>query len=231
MMRMRGSMSGSRKHEIGRKRETRKGRKPSVATGAAVGGGSPDSGLPGPGSPRPASSDDAWDRAFDAEFARDSAELERSGRTLTRVLFFVFLGVALLLLTIAALTGISTARKLAREVSALAQVTALTERKDAQGNSFFYPVVSFEIPGAGSDGGSPAIGRQNVQLAEGSWPPAHRVGELVTVLYDSLNPLDARIASGGGTAALWTWTLVTGLVGAAFLGATVLAWALGQRSA
>ncbi len=206
--------SGTRKRENGRQRETRNARKPAdTSVGAGL--------VPAPRVR--AASGDAWDAKFDAEFERDVAEMERSGRTLTRVLFFVFLGVAVLMLVIAVLTGISTQRKLAREVSTLAQVTALTERKDSQGNTFYYPVVSFELPAV--VGGSGAE-RENVQLPEGSWPPSHRVGELVTVLYDPQNPLDARIASAGGTADLWIWTIVTGVLGVAFLGATALAWAL-----
>jgi hypothetical protein len=162
-----------------------------------------------------------WDATFDAQFEREAQELEQSGRTLTRVLFLVFLGIAVLMLVVAVLTGRSTQQKLAREQPALAQVTSMTERKDSQGNSFFYPVVAFDVP----DGG-----RYHAQLSEGSWPPQHRVGDLVTVLYDTSNPFDARIQSGGGTAALWTWTLVTGILGVGFLLAAVLAWALGRKS-
>ena len=143
--------------------------------------------------------------------------MERSGRSLTRVLFLLFLGIAVLMLVIAAWTGISTSRRIAAEQSALAQVIEMTERKDSQGNAFYYPVVSFDLP----DGG-----RQKVQLAEGTWPPQHRVGDLVTVLYQPANPADARIPSGDGTAALWTVTLVTGILGVAFGLAAVLAWAL-----
>jgi hypothetical protein len=163
--------------------------------------------------------DGAWDAQFDAEFERQSQELEQSGRIMTRVLFFVFLGVAVVMLVVAVLTGMNTSRKLAREQSAVGQVTGLTERKDSNGNTFYYPVVSFE-PQNGD--------RENVQLTEGSWPPSHRVGELVTVLYDPLNPLDARIDSADGTAAFWTWTLVTGILGLAFIGAAALAWFLGR---
>jgi hypothetical protein len=163
----------------------------------------------------------ALDDQFDAEFERDSEDLERSGRILTRVLFFVFLGIAVLMVVVAVLTGTYTRAKLAREQSALGQVTTMTERKDTEGNSFYYPAVAFDVP----DGG-----RYNVQLSEGSWPPSHRVGDLVTVLYDSQNPMDARIQSGGGTAALWTWTLVTGILAVAFALAAVLAWALGRQS-
>jgi hypothetical protein len=155
----------------------------------------------------------------DTEFELIGAELDRNGRTLTRVLFYVFLAIAVLMLAVAAMTGISTSRKLARERDALGQVTALTERKNSEGNSYFYPVVAFDVP----DGG-----RFNVQLSEGSWPPSHRVGDLVTVLYDELDPMDARIQSAGGTAALWTWTLVTGILGVAFALAALLAWFMGR---
>jgi hypothetical protein len=161
-----------------------------------------------------------WDAQFDAEFARDSAELERSGRQLTRVLFFVFGAVAVLMLVVAVLTGMNTSRKLAREQSVVGQVTAMTERKSSEGNAYYYPAVAFDVP----DGG-----RFDVQLSEGTWPPEHRVGELVTILYDGQNPMDARIQSGGGTAGLWTWTLVTGILGVAFLLAAVLAWVLGRQ--
>ena len=171
--------------------------------------------------PTTAAALDASFEEFDAAFAAQSAELERSGRTLTRVLFFVFLGVAILMAAIALLTGLSTSRKLAREQSALAQVTAMTERRNTEGNSYFYPVVAFDVP----DGG-----RYNVQLSEGGWPPQQRVGDLVTVLYDAQNPLAARIESSDGTAVLWTWTLVTGILAVAFLGATALVWALGRGS-
>ncbi len=162
-----------------------------------------------------------WDAAFDAQFEADQKELEQSSQVMTRVLFFVFLGVAVLMLVVAVLTGRSTSAKIARERSALGQVTAMTERKDSEGSSFFYPVVAFDVP----DGG-----RYNVQLAEGSWPPQNRVGDLVTVLYDGQNPKDARIQSSGGTAALWTWTLVTGILAVAFLGAAGIAWAVGRPS-
>lgn len=167
---------------------------------------------------RKSESDESFDQEWarlDAEFAAQAAELERSGKTLTRILFFLFGGIALLLLVIAALTGVSIARRLAAEQRAVAQVVEMVERKNSEGSIFYYPMVAFDLPNGE---------RQKVQLGEGSWPPAHRVGDLVTVLYQPANPLDARIASGDGTVALWTWTVVTGLLGVAFLGAAALAW-------
>ena len=193
---------GRGKRGSGRRREAQDGQKPAAAGAAGV-----DTGW-----------DDEFGAEFEAKFARERAELERSGHTLTRVLFVVFVGIAVLMIVVAIMTGTNTSRKLAREQNALGQVTGITERKDSDGSSYFYPVVAFDVP----DGG-----RYNVQLSEGSWPPSHRVGDLVTVLYDELNPMDARIQSGSGTAALWTWTLVTGILGVGFLLAAVLAWFLG----
>jgi hypothetical protein len=166
--------------------------------------------------------DDSFDREWerlDAEFVAQSAELERSGARMTRVLFFLFAGIAALMLVFALLTGISIARRLSAERSALAQVIEMTERKTSEGGIFYFPVVAFDLPSGQ---------RQRVQLGEGSWPPAHRVGDLVTVLYQPANPLDARIDSGGGTAALWTWTIVTGALAVAFTLAAALAWRMGK---
>jgi hypothetical protein len=162
--------------------------------------------------------DEEWAR-LDAEFAAQAADMERSGRTMTRVLFFLFAGISALMLVIALLTGISTARRLSTEQRAFAQVIEMTERRSSEGSIFYYPVVAFDLP----DGRG-----QRVQLGEGSWPPAHRVGDLVTVLYQPQNPLDARIDSAGGTAALWTWTIVTGALAVAFALAAALAWWMGR---
>jgi hypothetical protein len=162
--------------------------------------------------------DQEWAR-LDAEFEAQRAELERSGRTMTRVLFFLFAGISALMLTIAALTGISTGRRMAEEQSVVGQVIEMTERANSEGSIFYYPVVAFDLPNGQ---------RQRAQLGEGSWPPAYRVGDLVTVLYQPRNPLDARIDSGGGTVALWTWTIVTGSLAVAFALAAALAWFLGR---
>jgi hypothetical protein len=60
-------------------------------------------------------------------------------------------------------------------------------------------------------------------VAEGSWPPAYEKGQAVTVLYDLGPPVTARIASRSGTIAQWLLPGITGLVGIAFLIATLLA--------
>ncbi len=131
-----------------------------------------------------------------------------------RLFYGIFLGVAVLMLVIATITGISTARTLAREASTQGYVTSLVTRTDADGGLFYYPVVRFVLP----DGS-----RQTVQTTAGSWPPAHKVDEAVTIAYDPEHPDQARIASLAGALNQWIVTLVTGILGVAFLLATLLA--------
>ncbi len=134
------------------------------------------------------------------------------------IVLTVFIGVAALMCVISVLTGVSTWRGMSREVEAPGQVVEMVTRKDEQGNEFFYPVVAFSL----ADGS-----RKTVQMPEGSWPPAYEIGDPVTVLYDPGQPLNARVKSTSGTASLWTWTIVTGILAVAFLLATLLArWVL-----
>jgi hypothetical protein len=61
-----------------------------------------------------------------------------------------------------------------------------------------------------------------VQLSEGSWPPEYELGQPVTILYDREHPLDARIKSVSSTILKWILPGITGIVGAVFLGVTLL---------
>ena len=134
------------------------------------------------------------------------------------IVITVFIGVAVLMCVISVLTGVSTWRGMSWEVEAPGQVVEMVTRRDEQGNEFYYPVVAFAL----ADGSS-----RTVQMAEGSWPPAYAVGDEVTVLYDPGKPLEARVKSTSGTASLWIWTMVTGILAVAFLLATLLArWVL-----
>jgi hypothetical protein len=142
-----------------------------------------------------------------------------------KVVAGVFAAAAAVLLVVAVLTGISTAKALGREVRTEGRVVDMTARtvevprdtndrkRGGVEREFYYPVVEFDLP----DGT-----RKTVQTADGSWPPAYETGQAVTVLYDRDNPLDARIASPSGTLQRWTWTLITGALGLAFGAATAL---------
>ena len=125
-----------------------------------------------------------------------------------RVVFAVFLGVAVLLLVVTAFLAAGTVRRVSREISAPGRVTALTSRADDNGQELLYPVVEFNLP----DGT-----RKEVQLPEGSWPPAYEPDQAVTVRYDPANPLQARIQSVGGTVDMWIAPAITGFLGLALL--------------
>jgi hypothetical protein len=131
-----------------------------------------------------------------------------------RVVTLIFVAVTVLMLSIAAITAVSASRAVARELSAPGRVVELVVRPDANGTEFYYPVVEFFLPDQV---------RETVQLTEGSWPPAYREGQAVTVLYDTQQPDHARIASTSGTIGRWTVTIITGILGLAFLAATVFA--------
>jgi len=133
---------------------------------------------------------------------------------LSKYIFLVFLAVAVLMLTISAITAVNAGRNLSREESAPGYVVELINRKDSTGREFSYPVVEFVLP----DGS-----HKTVQLSEGYWPPAYEKGEPVTVLYDPQRPLTARIKSSSGTASRWTWSIITGILGVAFVIATLFA--------
>jgi hypothetical protein len=134
------------------------------------------------------------------------------------IVLTVFIGVAVLMCVISVLTGVSTWRVMSRETEAPGQVVDMVTRKDDQGNEFYYPVVEFSPAG-----GCP----RTVQMPEGSWPPAYEIGDPVTVLYDPQQPLNARVKTTSGTVSLWIWTMVTGILAVAFIGATFLArWVL-----
>lgn len=131
-----------------------------------------------------------------------------------RLFYGIFLGVAVLMLVIATITSINTARMLARETSTQGYVTALVIRTDADGDLFYYPVVRFVLPDDS---------RHTVQTDAGSSPPAYSVDDAVTVRYDPEHPDQARIDSFAGVLSLWIAPLVTCILGVAFLLATLFA--------
>jgi hypothetical protein len=157
----------------------------------------------------PKSRGDSSDRELEAEIR----ELERDSARMPGVIVAIFLGIAILCLGIAAVLTASAVRRLAREVRAPGYVVDMVARRDQQGNDVYYPVVTFSLPD-----GTP----KTVQVAEGSWPPAHVIDEEVTVAYDPQRPLSARIASDGSVGLIWIGPLITALVGLAFLGVVLL---------
>jgi hypothetical protein len=163
--------------------------------------------------------DESFDKEFDREFAADMRELERSSAVFPRLLMGIFLGIALITLTIAVISGYNTLRQISREESAPGRVVELVERTSRDSETgdvteYSYPVVEFTPPG-----------RQQpvtVQIGEGSWPPAYLVGDAVTVLYEPGRPQIARIQSASSNLLMWILPGITGIVGISFLIAGVV---------
>jgi Protein of unknown function (DUF3592) len=179
------------------------------------------------------------DEDFDAEFDKDFEkfdqefkELEKQSAKFPILIVAIFLLVAVITLSIAVISGVSTARAVAKEQSASGQVVDLTLRTsqggyDSQGTyqapqDYYYPVVEFALP----DGT-----RKTVQLSMGSWPPAYEIGEQVTILYDPDKPINARIQSTSSNILKWLVPGITGTVGVAFLVAAMfVGWFLRPSS-
>ena len=141
--------------------------------------------------------------------------------SMSKVIPLIFLAVALLMLVIALISATGARRSIAREESTPGKVIEMVERKGTDDKNFYYPVVEFYLP----DGT-----RQTAQVSEGSWPPAYEVDDLVTVRYEREQPRNARIASANSTLGIWTVTLITGILCAAFsIGALFSFWVIRQK--
>jgi len=131
-----------------------------------------------------------------------------------KAIIAVFLAVAMLMLAITAISAARSGLALANEAVASGSVVDLVVWTDQTGNELFYPVVAFTLP----DGS-----RRTVQISEGSRPPAYKQDESVTIAYDPGQPGNVRISSFSNTASMWIVPLITGILGAAFLAATLFA--------
>lgn len=163
----------------------------------------------------------SFDADFDAEFAEMNKEVQMiNGPGVEKIILSVFTGVAVLMLLIAGVASANNILKINREESAPGIVVDMTKRLEYDENDFdrvigetYYPVVEFTA----KDGK-----RREVQLSEGSFPPAYEVGDDVTILYEPDHPLDARIQSFGSSALMWILPGITGILGIAFLCAVIL---------
>ena len=134
------------------------------------------------------------------------------------IIVVIFLAVAVLMFAIAAISAVSSGRALARERTAPGSVVDTVIRQAADGTLYYRPVVVFALP----DGA-----QRTLQLTEESTAPAYEVDEAVTIAYDPERPDNARIKTSASTAAMWILPLIMGILGAAFLVATLFArWVL-----
>jgi len=146
----------------------------------------------------------------------------QTGATVDTWLALIFLGIALLMAAIAVTTGILATRATDEKVQVRGVVIDLVERVDGEGNALYYPMVDFPLP----DGS-----RRRVETPIGSWPPAYKVDDTVTVTYNPADPGRAQIDSPAATVLDWLWPLVTGILCVAFLLAAWLArWLAGATA-
>jgi hypothetical protein len=136
-----------------------------------------------------------------------------------KIILWVFTGVAILMLGIAAIATANNLKNLAKEKSAPGRVVDMVTRReyvneqDRVVQEYYFPVVEFTA----EDGR-----RRNVQMTIGSSSPEYEKGNEVTIRYDPENPLQARIDSFGSAALMWILPGITGILGIAFLGAVLL---------
>lgn len=149
------------------------------------------------------------------EFALFEADMALSNKKVdapSRVILWVFGGVAALSLLIFAISSVIIGLGVIKEETAQGRVVDMVMRKDSEDRTYYYPTIEFNLP----DGSI-----QQVQIAEGSWPPAYVIGQPVAVRYDAQQPRSARIQTLGGSIAMWTLPIIMGVLGAAFFGATL----------
>lgn len=137
-----------------------------------------------------------------------------------KLIALLFVCIALLMLTVAVVTGGQVVDLYLREVRTTGAVTALTARVTDGGDVFYYPVITFRLP----DGAY-----YSVEIAAFSDPPAYAVDQIVTVAYNPDRPDHARIASSFSVPPLWILPTITGFLGVAFLLAASLAWWIGGQ--
>jgi hypothetical protein len=142
-----------------------------------------------------------------------------SGMSLEKILLTVFLSVAILMLGIASFAGRRAMQSLSREVKAAGQVVDIVARR-GQSGTFYYPVVEITLANGS---------KQRVPISEGSWPPAYQEGEHVIIAYDPNRPNSVRISTFSSTLGQFTLSIITSVLGVAFLGAAFFArWMMDQ---
>ncbi len=108
------------------------------------------------------------------------------------------------MLLVCLLTYRHTSRFVEDALPADGTIVELIEREGEDG-PYFYPVFTFT-----DDAGA----TQKIYSSHGSFPPRHKVGDSVTVLYDPADPEDAKINS---FMSIWFWPFLTGIIGSVIL--------------
>jgi hypothetical protein len=167
---------------------------------------------------------------FDLETQEAFRQLEKQSETLPKILRAIFLGVAVITLTIAAISSYIAIQVHSREKAARGRVLNLAVRtyndsSTGDVSEFYYPVVEYSLPGQPP---------QTAQMSEGSSPPDYEAGDPVIVLVDPLRPHTPRIKSFTSDMLVWILPGITFFLGAAFLTAVIViykVWPPGKEEA
>jgi hypothetical protein len=160
------------------------------------------------------SNEEDFEASLEGSFHEEFRNMQQKSRIFPMVIAGIFAIVALILLAVSVVSTIQAVHRLSIEQAATGQVVKMVERQvlvDSQTDRYqvyAYPVVAFSV-----GNGQP----EQVELDEGSWPPAYQAGDSVIVLYDPEQPQQARIQSSTGGLFLWLWPVVTGFIGLVFL--------------
>lgn len=127
---------------------------------------------------------------------------------LEKLLFLIFSGIAILMIAAAVVAAVYTSRSLSQEKTAPGLVVALIDRQDTEGDTLYYPSVRFKLP----DGRT-----ETVEMNTGTYPPSYETGNQVVVAYPPDNPQNARIKTTGSDIGAYLVTIITAVLGGAFL--------------
>ena len=136
------------------------------------------------------------------------------GRFNQKAVALLMIVAGLLCLLVAAAWAIYSWHLVSASMRATGRITQLIERCDGKGNSYFYPVFTY-ADRRGTE--------HTIDSNVGTYPPPHRVGDTVVVLYTPGSEQDARIDDWS---VLWGIPLLLvflGVVGAT-IGVVVTIW-------
>jgi hypothetical protein len=152
---------------------------------------------------------------------RSFSETQPDAANMLPIFLWIFGPIAVVTGLVAIGSGVLAYRTIANEQSAPGKVVEMTRRTSVQRTNeddssdrqeeytqeYFYPVVEFALPNGQ---------QKTAQLNEGNWPPAHEVGEAVTIRYNPTKPMEARIDSVSSTMMFWILPMITGGLSVAF---------------
>jgi len=155
-----------------------------------------------------------FDRTFDEinrQLDAEALKHPNTDRSLTNLVFGIFMGVAVLLLGIAGFSAYLVQKTEASETVVIGQVVEVVSGSTADGRSFYSPVVKFRT----ADGAW-----VTVTLQESSRPSLYAAGDSVKVRFDPARPQFAMTSDAAANR--WILAIICGVLGGVFLGVSLL---------